>query len=345
MYTYIKYELKGYYFEIPSLLDNENFNVGETLEDFINGKFVLLNDEQLNFKTEHPEATVEEVFNMKLNEVIRTIEQAKNEKIYALQNKAQQAIQDVSYEGKDIYVDAQRRIIVKDEAEVAKANNVSVMSLDNGIEIAPNNAISLMSVMTEREKNVNNIKEAKIAEINSLDDIDEVDNIDVDTIFPSKTETTVETLNEKEEQENANLPEKQAVSLLKLTINTLELDDNQALSVKLLYSKWEDFIGKELKQGNRVLYDGKLYNVRQDVPTVLENQYPSIDTAALYEEVAYQHAGTMEDPIPYNNNMELFNGKYYTQDGVLYLCNRDTEQAVYNPLADLVGLYVQKVSE
>lgn len=345
MYTYIKYELKGYYFEIPSLLDNENFNVGETLEDFINGKFVLLNDEQLNFKTEHPEATVEEVFNMKLNEVIRTIQQAKNEKIYALQTKAQQAIQDVSYEGKDIYVDAQRRIIVKDEAEVAKANNVSVMSLDNGIEIAPNNAISLMSVMTERETNVNNIKEAKIAEINSLDDIDEVDNIDVDTIFPSKTETTVETLNEKEEQENANLPEKQAVSLLKLTINTLELDDSQALSVKLLYPKWEDFIGKELKKGNRVVYDGKLYNVRQDVLTVLQNHYPSIATAALYEEVAYQHAGTIEDPIPYNNNMELFNGKYYTQDGVLYLCNRDTEQPVYHPLANLVGLYVQKVSE
>jgi hypothetical protein len=44
----------------------------------------------------------------------------------------------------------------------------------------------------------------------------------------------------------------------------------------------------------------------------LENQPPSIDTAALYEEIVEDHAGTKEDPIPYNNNMELKLGKYYS---------------------------------
>ena len=52
------------------------------------------------------------------------------------------------------------------------------------------------------------------------------------------------------------------------------------------------------------------------------------------------HAGTQEDPIPYSGNMELENGKYYSQDGVIYLCNRDTEIPVYQELKDLVGLYV-----
>lgn len=55
-------------------------------------------------------------------------------------------------------------------------------------------------------------------------------------------------------------------------------------------------------------------------------------------------AGTKEDPIPYNNNMRLELGKYYSQDGVVYLCFRDSEQAVYNPLKDLVDIYV-KVAE
>jgi hypothetical protein len=51
----------------------------------------------------------------------------------------------------------------------------------------------------------------------------------------------------------------------------------------------------------------------------------------------------MEDPIPYNGNMRLENGKYYIQDNVIYLCTRDTVNPVYNPLAELVGVYVEKV--
>ena len=38
------------------------------------------------------------------------------------------------------------------------------------------------------------------------------------------------------------------------------------------------------------------------------------------------------------------NGKYYTQGGVLYLCNRDTGDPVYHALSELVGLYVVVVS-
>lgn len=120
--------------------------------------------------------------------------------------------------------------------------------------------------------------------------------------------------------------------------------DEQAVQVKELYPHWEDCVGGPLKTGDRVLYDGLLYKVRQDIESVQTGQYPSVDTAALYEEIVYNHAGTMDDPIPYNNNMELFNGKYYSQDGVTYYCFRDSGQAVYNPLKDLVSLYVNIAS-
>lgn len=35
-------------------------------------------------------------------------------------------------------------------------------------------------------------------------------------------------------------------------------------------------------------------------------------------------------------------GKYYTQDGIVYVCTRDTVNPVYNNLADLVGIYVER---
>lgn len=131
------------------------------------------------------------------------------------------------------------------------------------------------------------------------------------------------------------------LELTSVLINTIELTDAQPLQFKSLYPKWESFINSKLEKDYKVLYNNKLYKVRQTIETVLENQPPSIETAALYEEINETNAGTKEDPIPYNNNMELFEGKYYSQSGVIYKCTRNTEQAVYNNLSDLVGLYVE----
>lgn len=136
-------------------------------------------------------------------------------------------------------------------------------------------------------------------------------------------------------------------NLMKTTkagIQTMALTDDEALQVKGMYPEWSEFVNKKLTQGMKVQYGGKLYKVRQDIATVLENQPPSIDTAALYEEINETHAGTAEDPIPYNNNMTLEEGKYYSQDGVTYYCTRGTEIAVYADLKDLVGIYVEQTN-
>lgn len=121
----------------------------------------------------------------------------------------------------------------------------------------------------------------------------------------------------------------------------MSLTDNEALKVKSMYPYWNEFIGKSLTTGMKVQYNDGLYRIRQNIATVLENQPPSIDTAALYEEINETASGTIDDPIPYNNNMELFEGKYYSQEGVTYKCTRSTGQAVYANLSELVGIYVE----
>jgi hypothetical protein len=68
-----------------------------------------------------------------------------------------------------------------------------------------------------------------------------------------------------------------------------------------------------------------------------------MDTAALYEVIVKEHEGTESDPIPYTPPMEIFEGKYYTQNDVLYRCTRDSGTALSYNLADLVGLYVEEV--
>lgn len=132
--------------------------------------------------------------------------------------------------------------------------------------------------------------------------------------------------------------------LLMLTVNTMSLTDNDALSVKSVYPEWETLIGKEVKQGDKMQCDCRLWKVLQQ-HTVQEQWRPGTGTESLYTEIVETASGTADDPIPYNNNMELEQGKYYIQDGITYLCTRNTEIPVYQPLADLVGIYVELYSE
>ena len=123
-----------------------------------------------------------------------------------------------------------------------------------------------------------------------------------------------------------------------------DITDEEALKRPLLVYSWDTYMGKSLAAGQVVSHDGKLWRVRQDVAAVLDNQPPSLATAALYEVIEVEPAGTQDDPIQYTPPMEIFNGKYYTQGGVLYKCTRDSGQALTHDLAALVGLYVEIAS-
>lgn len=125
------------------------------------------------------------------------------------------------------------------------------------------------------------------------------------------------------------------------------LPDADALTVKPLYPHWEELVKLgtvEAETGYKFCYDGDLYRCRNANPQFQETWIPGIDTAALYERIDETHAGTVDDPIPYDGNMELKNGVYYSQDGITYKCTRDTGIPVYHPLKDLVGIYVEVVA-
>ena len=122
-----------------------------------------------------------------------------------------------------------------------------------------------------------------------------------------------------------------------------DITDEDALKRPLLVYEWDTYIGKSLKTGQIVSYKSKLYRVRQDISTVIESYTPQLSTASLYEVIEVASAGTINDPIPYTPPMEIFNGKYYTQNGVKYKCIRDSQTALSHNLADLVALYVEVV--
>lgn len=122
------------------------------------------------------------------------------------------------------------------------------------------------------------------------------------------------------------------------------LDDADALKIATAYPAWKDLIGVTVSNGFKLQHKGELYKTRQPEYTFVEIYEPGTTGAeSLFEVINETHTGTINDPIPYSGNMALEKGKYYIQNGKVYLCTRDTEIPVYNTLANLVGLYVEEV--
>ena len=125
--------------------------------------------------------------------------------------------------------------------------------------------------------------------------------------------------------------------LVRQQINTITVDDNTALRMVEFYPEWS--AGQAYTAGYKAQRGGKLWRCLQ--AHTAQTGWEPENAASLWTEICESHDGTKYDPIPYNGNMALQSGKYYTQNNILYLCNRDTVNPVYNALAELVGLYVE----
>lgn len=151
---------------------------------------------------------------------------------------------------------------------------------------------------------------------------------------------------EAEEKRRPLSLEEVTTMLLRQQINTLAVDDATAYRMREFYPEWAELVAAQYttdKSGFKFLHTGDLYKTIPATHTFASQWVPGVGTESIYVRIDETHDGTKYDPIPYNGNMELLSGKYYTQSGQTYHCTRDTGTAVFHPLAELVGIYVEVV--
>lgn len=200
---------------------------------------------------------------------------------------------------------------------------------------------------------LDSIKLSTNVEINVDNDFDEMTIFDYKCVdgelvelTPEEKEEFYQTEKDEKAEQEATLEQMMAVSTR--TSFLIELPDAEAVKIPLCYPSWESYKGKPLTKlnergkENRIEYQGELWKMRQDIPVVLENQPPSIETASLYERIDVEHEGTIDDPIPYDQTMTVYKDKYYTQNDVMYLCLEDSGQPLYADCENLPR-YFQKV--
>ena len=119
--------------------------------------------------------------------------------------------------------------------------------------------------------------------------------------------------------------EVQAAAVAVAQIQAQSLDDAQALTVKAIYPAW-DPNGVQYAVDYKVLHEDILYKCISGhtsqadwAPGVAPSLWTAIESG--------EHAGTLEDPIPVPETvqtagMEYEKGKYYSENGTVYLMNR-----------------------
>lgn len=134
------------------------------------------------------------------------------------------------------------------------------------------------------------------------------------------------------------------------------LTDKQALTVKDLYTDWEDEpVGYEYNTENpldlRRNYNGGLWKLKKSHAKQL-GWYPGADPT-LWEQIVEGHEGTLEDPIPVPDSVTTSGftyvyGKYYKEGEEIYLAKREgkkegEEETLYFAPSALIGQYFEKV--
>lgn len=124
-------------------------------------------------------------------------------------------------------------------------------------------------------------------------------------------------------------------------INTVPMTMEQAIELTDYFPKWDKYEGKPLEVGFRCSYNGSLFEVTQS--HTAQADWNPRESVSLFKVVQIEAEGTEDDHIQWESGMELFNGKYYIENDVKYLCTRDSGIPLYHNLSNLVGQYVEVV--
>ena len=197
-YLYIKQSITKHFVDFAEPLSAEEYNnLGETWQDYVDNKWVLLSAEQKAFYLEHQNATPKEVWDMEMfPEPERTIEEAKREKIKEIEMYDQsEEVNSFTIGNLSMWLTVSERQQIATQISSNEAIGRETMTRwFEGQEFTfPIAAWKQMLVALEvYAGDALNVTEAHKAAVNALDKVEDVDNYDYMTGYPEKLHFNVE---------------------------------------------------------------------------------------------------------------------------------------------------------
>lgn len=199
---YVKISIRGYYIDFPEELSPELYdNLGETYQDFLDNKWVKLSDKQLKFREDNPNASVQEVLNMKLNETPELskeelTERAKSNKLRELEiYDNSPAVNEFSInEQLKTWFTPEQRSNYKNSIDSAKLLDIKTLQLlVNGqvIELPTDKAAQLLAMIQLYADACYMVTEQHKAKILALEEVNEIEEYNFTLGYPEKLNFTL----------------------------------------------------------------------------------------------------------------------------------------------------------
>ena len=209
-YTYITKKNRLTYIGLNDLLDPSSNDIGESYLDFLAGKWVLLSEEQVQFKEEHPDATIREVLDMKIaekdpepsqaevieSEVFNRAKDRKLDEIRAKDSQSNKFFISVISEGKEVansefWMDKDlRNSLLNVTLPTLKQNGDTTTKLwsntipPTSIEVPIDWALNCIPVVEIYAKKTYDMMQGNIAKVYAAKTVDEINSIDVESGYP-----------------------------------------------------------------------------------------------------------------------------------------------------------------
>ena len=125
---------------------------------------------------------------------------------------------------------------------------------------------------------------------------------------------------EQEEQRKARAQELARRLARRAAAAETAYTDEEALELPDLLPTWEETLaaGAQLAAGTCLTKDGQVYRVVQAVTPQAHQPPDGEGMLAVYRPVSPGHAGTADDPIPWEYGMDCLAGQYFSYEGRIY---------------------------
>lgn len=209
-YTYITKKNKLTYIGLNDLLDPSSNDVGDSYLDFLAGKWVLLSEDQVLFKEEHPDATIREVLDMKISEkepepsqddvieseVFNRAKDRKLDEIRAHDSQSNKFFISVISEGKEVtnselWMDKDlRNSLLNVTLPALQQNGDTTTRLwsdtipPKSIDVPIEWALNCIPIVEVYAKKTYDVMQGNIAKVYAAKTVDEINSIDVESGYP-----------------------------------------------------------------------------------------------------------------------------------------------------------------
>lgn len=188
MYTYIKIDISEKLLVLDSELDSNLFNVGTTFEDYLSNMFVPLSQAQCDFANNNPTASVEEIWNMTLNE-----NSLMNALCYKLSEidayDSSSEVNEFFYQNQSFWLDKDTRVGLMNSTTILMNAGESTTTLWFGnmnVTLPCASVIQMLSALEIYALECYNVTALHKSQVNAMTDIDEINAFDVTIGYPEK---------------------------------------------------------------------------------------------------------------------------------------------------------------